>query len=147
MKKSWIFKVCRSRCGGLKRNSKYDTARKKHFFELLQTSILVLCFFWRVKITIMIIILLTDLSLFIPPPLGDRWMTCDFTSVILGQWEDDNERLCAMEPRLRLNRSSLQAGLELTTARSVGHRLTHWATDAWNAYFLTYWNIYRYVRK
>ena len=46
-------------------------------------------------------------------------------SVISGRWADDNERLCAMEPRLRLKRSSPQAGLELTTARSVGQRLTH----------------------
>ena len=29
------------------------------------------------------------------------------------------------EPRLRLKRSSHLAGLELTTARSVGQRLTH----------------------
>ena len=46
-------------------------------------------------------------------------------SVISGQWADDTERLCAMEPRLRLKRSSPQAGLELTTARLVGQRLTH----------------------
>ena len=44
--------------------------------------------------------------------------------VISGRWADDNERLCAMEPCLRLKRSSPQAGLELTTARSVGQRLT-----------------------
>ena len=61
----------------------------------------------------------------------DRWMTCDFTSffnsvsVISGRWADDYERLCAMEPRLRLKRSLPQAGLELTTARSVGQRLIH----------------------
>ena len=35
-------------------------------------------------------------------------------SVISGGWEDDNERLCAME-----------AELELETARSVGQLLTH----------------------
>ena len=35
-----------------------------------------------------------------------------------------------MEPRLRLKRSSPQAGLELTTARLVGQRLTHRATGA-----------------
>ena len=46
-------------------------------------------------------------------------------SVISGQWADDNERLCAVEPHLRLKRSSPQTGLELTTARSVGQRLTH----------------------
>ena len=31
-------------------------------------------------------------------------------SVISGRWAGDNERLCAMEPRLRLKRSSPQAG-------------------------------------
>ena len=46
-------------------------------------------------------------------------------SVISGRWSDDNERLCAMESRLRLKRSSPQAGLEPTTARSVGQSLTH----------------------
>ena len=46
-------------------------------------------------------------------------------SVISGRWADDNERLCAIEPRSRLKRSSPQAWLELTTARSVGQRLTH----------------------
>ena len=46
-------------------------------------------------------------------------------SVISGRWADDNDRLCAMEPRLRLKRSSPRAGLELTTTRSVGQRLTH----------------------
>ena len=35
---------------------------------------------------------------------------------------DDNERLCATEPRLRLKRSSPQAGLEPGTARSAGQR-------------------------
>ena len=46
-------------------------------------------------------------------------------SVISGRWADDNERLCAMEPPLRLKRSSPQAELELTAARSVSQRLTH----------------------
>ena len=46
-------------------------------------------------------------------------------SVISGQWADDNDRLCEMKPRLRLKRSSPRAGLELTTASSVGQRLTH----------------------
>ena len=44
-------------------------------------------------------------------------------SVISGRRADENERLCAMEPRLRVKRSSPKAGLELTTARSVGQRL------------------------
>ena len=37
----------------------------------------------------------------------------------------DNKRLCAMEARLRLIRSSPQAGLEPGTARPAGQRLTH----------------------
>ena len=47
---------------------------------------------------------------------GDGWMTCDFMSfstvfsVISGRWADDNERLCAMEPRLRLGRFRLERG-------------------------------------
>ena len=42
--------------------------------------------------------------------LLDGWMTCDFTSFfnsisgISGRCLDDNERLCAMELRLRLRR-------------------------------------------
>ena len=32
-------------------------------------------------------------------------------SVISGQWVDDNERLCAMEPRLQLRRFRLKQGL------------------------------------
>ena len=31
-------------------------------------------------------------------------------SVILGRWVDDNERLCAMEPRLRWRRFYLEWG-------------------------------------
>ena len=43
----------------------------------------------------------------ITPDAMDGWMTCDFTSffnsisVISGRCSDDNERLCAMEHRLR----------------------------------------------
>ena len=46
----------------------------------------------------------------------DGWMTCDFTSfptwisVIPGRWANDNERLCAMERRLRLRRFRLEQG-------------------------------------
>ena len=42
------------------------------------------------------------------------WMTCDFTSffnsisVISGRCADNNERLCAMEPHLRLRRFRLE---------------------------------------
>ena len=44
-------------------------------------------------------------------------------SIISGRWADDNERLCAMEPRLQLERAPPQAGLERGTARLVGQRL------------------------
>ena len=44
-------------------------------------------------------------------------------SVISGPWLHDNERLCAMEPRLWLERFLLQVGLESGTARSVGQHL------------------------
>ena len=44
--------------------------------------------------------------------------------VISGQWADDNERLCAMEPCLQLRIFRL-VGLGLRTDRSVGQRLTH----------------------
>ena len=37
-------------------------------------------------------------------------------SVISGHWEGDNERLCAIKPRLRLERLPPRAGLELGTA-------------------------------
>ena len=42
------------------------------------------------------------------------WLLRPFNniSVISGRWEDDNERLCAMEPRLRLKRFSYRAGIE-----------------------------------
>ena len=42
-------------------------------------------------------------------------------SVISGRWEVDNERLCAMELRLRLGRFRLERGLNSST-RSVGQR-------------------------
>ena len=38
-------------------------------------------------------------------------------SVISGRWEGDNERLCAMGPRLRLDIFSLQMGLEIGTGK------------------------------
>ena len=46
-------------------------------------------------------------------------------SVISGRWVGDYERLCAMEPRLRLKRPPDQAGLKPGTARSAGKHLTH----------------------
>ena len=54
------------------------------------------------------------------------WMNVllNSVSVIPGQWVGDNERLCAMGSCLRLKRSSTRVGLESSTARSVGQRLT-----------------------
>ena len=46
-------------------------------------------------------------------------------SVISGRWADDNESLCAMEPRFLVEKILHQMELELATARSVGQRLTH----------------------
>ena len=41
-------------------------------------------------------------------------MTCDFASFsTVFQWSDDNEGLCAMEPRLRLGRFRLERGSNL----------------------------------
>ena len=45
-------------------------------------------------------------------------------SFILGLWIDDDERLCAMTPRLRLNRFPPPASLEPGTARPAGKRCT-----------------------
>ena len=42
------------------------------------------------------------------------------SSVILGRWTDENERLYAMESSLRLKRSPPEVGLEPGTGRSVG---------------------------
>ena len=53
----------------------------------------------------------------------DGWMICNCTSfsflVIPGQCLGDNERLCAMEPCLWLERFLPQAGLKRKTTRSV----------------------------
>ena len=46
-------------------------------------------------------------------------------SVISGRWADDNERLCAMIPGLRLRRVRLERGIKPGTARPVGQRLTY----------------------
>ena len=58
------------------------------------------------------------------------WLNVLFNSIslILGRWLGDNEKLCAMEPRLRLERFPSQAGLEPGTARSVAQLLTYLAT-------------------
>ena len=59
------------------------------------------------------------------------YVLCNSISVISGRWADDNERLCAMEPRLRLGVFTL-SGDRTRTVRSVGQRLTHRATGAPN---------------
>ena len=41
-----------------------------------------------------------------------RYVLFNSISVISGRWAGDNERLCAMEPRLRLSKSPSQAGLK-----------------------------------
>ena len=48
-------------------------------------------------------------------------------SVRSGQWADDNEKLCVP---FMVEKVSPWAGIEPRTARSVGQRLTHWATGA-----------------
>ena len=70
------------------------------------------------------------------------YVLCNNISVIWGQWAGDNERLCALESRLRFKRYPPQAGLEPGTPRSVGQRLPNWATLAigWN----TIIHIYEY---
>ena len=84
----------------------------------------------------------------------DWWMICDFTSFatvyqsyqdVLSRQVMNNdmissadivsiirriERLCAVEPCLRLKRPLPQVGLELETTRSVGQCLTCWAAGA-----------------
>ena len=44
-------------------------------------------------------------------------------SVISGQWADDNERLCTMEPCLQLRRFCFEQGLNSGTVKSVGSAL------------------------
>ena len=46
-------------------------------------------------------------------------------SIISGQWENDNERLCSVKHCLRSKRFLPSAGLEPGTARSAGQRLTY----------------------
>ena len=55
----------------------------------------------------------------------DGWMTSFYVlfnsiSVMSGRYDADEEKLCAMELRLRLKRFPPHAGLEPGTARSVG---------------------------
>ena len=65
----------------------------------------------------------------------DGWTTRCYAlfksiSVISGRRVCNNERLLAVEPRLRLKRFPPSTGLELGTARSAGQRLTYSATAA-----------------
>ena len=46
-------------------------------------------------------------------------------SIISGQWEGDNVRLCAVEPQLQLERTPPSAGLKSRTAISAGQRLSY----------------------
>ena len=46
-------------------------------------------------------------------------------SVISGRRTDNNGRLCAMEPHLRLEKIPPVEGLEPRTDRSIGQRLTY----------------------
>ena len=63
--------------------------------------------------------------------LKDGWMICDFTSfptVFQLHQDNENERLCSMEPCLggtEKSSSPPQAGLVLGTTRSVGQCLTY----------------------
>ena len=49
-------------------------------------------------------------------------------SVISGQWDADNERLCAMEPSYWSERFPLLADFGPETARAAGQGYTYWAT-------------------
>ena len=53
------------------------------------------------------------------------FVLCNSISVTSGQCFDGIERLCAIEPRLRFERFSPEAGLEPRTARSVGQYITY----------------------
>ena len=61
------------------------------------------------------------------------WMAyelCPFygISVISGRWEEENDRVFAMEPSYWLERFPPLAGFEPGTARATGQRFTYWAT-------------------
>ena len=51
-----------------------------------------------------------------------RYVLFNSISVISGRWAGDNERLCAMEPRLRLSKSPSQAGLKPGNFRIMDFR-------------------------
>ena len=56
-------------------------------------------------------------------PLDKQARTETRISVISGWWVGNNEKLCAMEPHLRLERSLSQEGLKPQTAREAGQCL------------------------
>ena len=59
--------------------------------------------------------------------MDDLRFYVDFNSILVisALWMGDNERVCAMESRLQLERSLPQAQLEPGTAKLAGQRLTH----------------------
>ena len=68
----------------------------------------------------------------------DGWMTCDFTSFSTvfqssGQWADDNEMLCAMEPRLWLRRFHVERGSnsDRYISRPALNLLSYWGSLDW----------------
>ena len=52
-----------------------------------------------------------------------RYVLFNSISVISGRCAGDNERLCTMEPRLRLNKSQSQAGLKPGSFRIINFSL------------------------
>ena len=69
-------------------------------------------------------------DLLIGKNITDGWLAIlrPLIAVISGRLVGDNERLCVMASRLRLKRSSSQAGLKSGNPRLAGMRLFHWAT-------------------
>ena len=51
-------------------------------------------------------------------------------SIILGRWVGNNEKLCAVEPRLRFKRLPPPTCLQHGTAKSAGQRFNYWGTGA-----------------
>ena len=49
----------------------------------------------------------------------------EFLTVFQSYQDGDNEKMCVMEPRSRLERSPPRAGLEPRTALSIGQGLTY----------------------
>ena len=50
-----------------------------------------------------------------------------FNSILVtsGRWADDNRRLCAMDPRVRLSRPPQDRQISRPAPNPVGQRLTH----------------------